>query len=759
MLGNVSSYATTGDWWISNQKEVYRFHKKTRNLTNFTADVGNHPINKLYEDREGNIWFATDGNGLYMLNNPDILNFNTRNSSLSSNQIQRIELDSYQNAWLGLSDRHLMQLRGGQLRTVPYHSTKSNTQFYDLVFNRDTLFVIADQVYQIHAGKNSIFYPNQIKSFCIDQQNDIWMGDSDIIFRRNQKRQIDEIFRRNMRCYAIASSGQKTWFGTTKGLYFFDPNLPLHYSQKDTSTHQAEVLPSLEKINTIDTSYYRGTQKKTIFPTTPHPYIDANGNAITADINHIDFTADGTLWLTTSTIGLYYIKDNLIHQFNETHGLSSNICKDLFVDQDDNIWVATTKGLGKISYPSLQYTQYSSHDGLSSDGITSIRCATDSTLYIGTLKGLCITKESQLASPSLAPNIHLHKVSINERDTILAKRYRLTYDQNNIVLNFMSISYKSQLSYLYRLQKNTPWIPTDNTSLRLAELSPGTYHFEVKAQNVNGLQSKKPLSIEIRIAAPWWETLRFKIALFALLGGCIGLFAYLRIQQIKKQEKEKTDINKRFAALELQALQAQMNPHFVFNALGAIQKFILNQEEHEASDYLTRFAQLMRLFLDSSREKYISLSDELNLLQLYLTLEQLRFGDKLNYRILTDPALDVSTIEIPSMLLQPFVENAINHGLRFKAKEGLLTIRMQLKNEGLLACTIEDNGVGRQAAAERKQQTKNAYKSRGTAIVNDRLKVLNFIEAIDIQIKTHDRLDAQNQACGTTVTILIPIEH
>ncbi len=497
--------------------------------------------------------------------------------------------------------------------------------------------------------------------------------------------------------------------------------------------------------------------------TTPHAfyhqYFDANGASITADINHIGFTADGTLWLATRNIGLYYIKDQRIHQFNESHGLSSNICKDLFVDQDDNIWVATTKGLGKISYPSLQYTHYSSHDGLSSDGITSIRRSVDSTLYIGTLKGLCVTKEHQLASPVLAPSIHLRKVSINEKDTTLAHRYQLTYDQNNLVLSFMGISFKSELSYLYRLQKDAPWIPTDNTYLRLAELSPGTYHFEVKAQNVNGVQSENPIRIEIQIAPPWWETLSFKIALFILLGGCISLLAYLRVQQIKKQEKEKTSINKRFAALELQALQAQMNPHFVFNALGAIQKFILNQEEDEASDYLTRFAQLMRLFLDSSREKYISLSNELNLLQHYLALEQLRFGDKLSYRILTDPKLNINTIEIPSMLLQPFVENAINHGLRFKAKEGLLTIRLQLKNEGLLVCTIEDNGVGRQAAAERKHQTKSAYKSRGTTIVNDRLKVLNFIEEINIQIKTHDRVNAQNQACGTTVTILIPIEH
>ncbi len=233
VTGNVGSYATTDDWWISNQKEVYRYHKATREVNDFTADVGYHQINKFYEDREGNIWFATDGNGLYMLNNPDVLNFNTRNSSLSSNQIQRIEVDPQQNVWLGLSDRNLMQLQGTNLQTFPYHPTRSNTQFYDLVFNQDTLFVIADRVYQVHAGKTSVFYPNQIKSFCVDSNNDIWMGAADLIFRRNRARQTDEVFMSNMRCYAIESTKEKTWFGTTRGLYFTNHDQSLNYHPKN----------------------------------------------------------------------------------------------------------------------------------------------------------------------------------------------------------------------------------------------------------------------------------------------------------------------------------------------------------------------------------------------------------------------------------------------------------------------------------------------------------------------------------------------
>ena len=200
------------------------------------------------------------------------------------------------------------------------------------------------------------------------------------------------------------------------------------------------------------------------------------------------------------------------------------------------------------------------------------------------------------------------------------------------------------------------------------------------------------------------------------------------------------------------ALQAQMNPHFVFNALSAIQNFILNNNAEEATDYLSRFSRLMRLFLESSRNKYIALSEEKVLLDYYIQLEQLRFKDKFTYQISLEEGVSLDT-EIPSLLLQPFVENAINHGLVYKnTNDGFLNVNFKKENNKLI-CIVEDNGIGRNEAAAIKNKSLKPYKSRGTEITEERLRSLELIENTKIEIEIFDKIDDNLVPQGTKVTI------
>ncbi|HHB78663.1 MAG TPA: hypothetical protein ENK85_05475 [Saprospiraceae bacterium] len=226
----------------------------------------------------------------------------------------------------------------------------------------------------------------------------------------------------------------------------------------------------------------------------------------------------------------------------------------------------------------------------------------------------------------------------------------------------------------------------------------------------------------------------------------------------KKQEIEKLEYQAK--ALQLRALRAQMNPHFLFNALNSIQNFIAKNNRDEASSYLSSFAKLMRKSLDYSELESISLEKEVDFLEHYLYINKhLRFRNRLEYNIIINPVLVDEDYEIPSMIVQPYVENAIEHGLR-SLNAGLITIEFDLFDEDTIRCTISDNGIGRKNAANNRTANPNLqlHQSKGTQITLDRLSMLNSKFKPQELVKIEDLTpNANGQNCGTKVTVLIPI--
>jgi LytS/YehU family sensor histidine kinase len=230
----------------------------------------------------------------------------------------------------------------------------------------------------------------------------------------------------------------------------------------------------------------------------------------------------------------------------------------------------------------------------------------------------------------------------------------------------------------------------------------------------------------------------------------------LKIQNLENEKRENI-LQQRTAELEMQALRAQMNPHFIFNCLNAINHFILVNEVNTASDYLTKFSRLIRIVLDNSFRKNIFLSEELESLRLYIELEQIRFDHHFSYEISFKEVSDIDDIVIPPMLLQPFVENAIWHGLMYKDGSGILNVEIKRENE-ILICSITDNGIGRKRSAELKSSLSINKKSLGMNITASRLHLLNEGIGNQIGLQIIDLLDSVGQSAGTRVIITIPIK-
>ena len=337
----------------------------------------------------------------------------------------------------------------------------------------------------------------------------------------------------------------------------------------------------------------------------------------------------------------------------------------------------------------------------------------------------------------------------------------LDYNQNFFSFTFSAIAnhFPEDVQFSYRLKNFDPeW--KDGTKRRYAaytNVPGGEYVFEIHAANNEGITSTEPCQLFIAVAAPWWETLWFRSLAACILAGLIYMIYKYRTQQIRREEHLRRKFERELARVEMGALRAQMNPHFIFNSLNSIDYYIIKNQPEKASDYLQSFSRLIRLILQNSRANQITLHDELEAVRLYIEMESLRFSDQFDYIVKADPEIDLEAIKIPPMLLQPYLENAIWHGLMQKKGERRLELRITQSN-GTLQCVIEDNGIGREAAARLRSKTATRRKSFGMQITKDRIAVINKLHGINASVQITDLKDMNGNVEGTRVEVRIPVE-
>jgi two-component sensor histidine kinase len=437
-------------------------------------------------------------------------------------------------------------------------------------------------------------------------------------------------------------------------------------------------------------------------------------------------------------------------------GLSSNICRSLFL-QKGFLWVGTDKGLNKIDItdPGFKITRYTTADGLSSNVINAIY-ADGNNIYIGSPAGITLFDERKIPRNSQS-NLHILGVRIGNKSLPVDSVYTVSYKENNVKLDYTCISFRSEgdIIYKYRLKGlNNSWDSTRSTSLEYPSLPAGAFEFELAAINKFGLESNT-IVIRFIIDPPFWKTLWFRVLVIAAIVSMAWLLVLLQFNRFRKKEREKTRIRQQLNELEQKALRAQMNPHFIFNCLSSIQGFIMTKDFETTNNYLTEFARLIRQTLDNSEKTSISIENEIRYLSSYLEIEKMRYANAFDYSIEVGPEVKQDFTYIPNMLLQPYVENCIRHGLRYKDKDGLIQLKF-LQTEKELVCVVQDNGIGRQKAGEFRSQIRIEYQSRGMKLTEERVNLLNKNQEEKIRIEVIDLSHDNGEPAGTKVIIHFP---
>ena len=331
------------------------------------------------------------------------------------------------------------------------------------------------------------------------------------------------------------------------------------------------------------------------------------------------------------------------------------------------------------------------------------------------------------------------------------KLTKFNYTQNAFTFNFSVLDFISPgaVEYYYLLEGvEKDWVFAGKQhSVRYAKLSPGEYTFKVKARRENGGLYEQEGSFHFYIVPAFWQRLWFKIILLACIAGLIFWLIKRRIQTIRNQ----AELKRQIAETEMMALRAQMNPHFIFNCLNSIDNLIQVDEKEKATLYLAKFAKLIRSILENSKNNVVPCWKDVETLRLYLELEELRCDKKFIYSINIADEIMNGDYKVPPLVIQPFVENAIHHGLLNKIEDDKkLLIDVTVKNNHIYYC-IEDNGVGRAKAASYKQLNKPTHESMGMQITTDRINLFNQHKNGSVIIT--DLLNKQHESAGTRVEV------
>lgn len=459
------------------------------------------------------------------------------------------------------------------------------------------------------------------------------------------------------------------------------------------------------------------------------------------------------------------IKDGYLKVIKGNGQNISDVSK-LIIDAQNQLWGLCSEGVFKWNLENNTLEIFNDKDGLywldkelKVVTVNRLEKLSDGNLVVGFRKGLSVFNPTTLSASPEKPRPYLtsFKVYNNEWETdtslLHTSNIHLDYWENYFSFDFSAIGFSNPEKFQYQYQLkgiDTDWIYSGNRKYAsYTNIEGGDYEFWVRVANSDGVWGAMPLKINLHLATPWWEQWWFKGGVLLLLCGGIYTFYTYRLKQVKV----KADLEKKLANVELQALRSQMNPHFIFNCLSSIENYIIKNETLKAAEYLGDFSLLIRLILRNSRAEFISLSDEIESLKLYLEMESLRFNHRLSYELKVESELDPDRIKIPPMLIQPYVENAIWHGLRPKAGQGSVKLSMAREN-GNLQCIIEDNGVGRHKAAELKAPN-TKKKSLAMSITQERLNTLNKIHNTNSRVKIIDLIDEEGKAQGTKVDLII----
>lgn len=722
------------------------------------------PLSVFFEDAGGNMWIGTYYNGLIKIGADGSQEFITEKNGLPAPDITCIFQDRENNIWIGTSLGIAKLVTKNNIRTYTVEEgLLSNNVFIVFPFSDDTIIVESVKGLQFFDKVNNRFL-NAPAEKNYYQHND---PNSSLSLLRNGKNKTRYVtyFQKPLSRFSFGPN----WIGpyyAYKDNYgnFFSPSTAGVMISRDIATWEKVLYDFDTRAILVDSknNLWVGSWGKGLYRIR-YEYVNNKFHKVSEEhflpgtgIRSLFEDSKGNIWVGTRHHGIYCINPDLkdkavIHHFDQLTGLTSNRIVTIGEDKTGSIWISFLQGLDKLipdknSYRVFNFSRVNNFFA----NIHGIMFGRDYSLWLGTTKGLVHISDGALEN---AAPLKTYITTATLGDSIYRnygdKKISISYRHRKVQFEFAAPGFinEKQTLYSYRLlgSNTEEWAQaSDEHSVSYASLQPGNYTFEVRSLGWNGIWGE-PAHFEFTISPPFWQTWWFWILAALLIAGLVFVLVRRRIKNIRHE----AEMKHKLAETEMAALRAQMNPHFIFNCINSIDALIQSNDKYQATVYLNKFAKLIRNILDSSKQNLVPLNKDLETLKLYVEMEQFRNENKFTCEIIADDVILQDDYKVPPLIIQPFVENAILHGLRHRQdNNGNLAIIVK-KKEGYLQYIIEDNGVGRNTINNQAQKEKLSY---GIDMTNDRVKLFNNEEKASVQIT--DLFDDDKPA-GTKVEVFL----
>jgi ligand-binding sensor domain-containing protein len=728
-------------FWVFTEKAAYKYYPAKEQFIKY-EEISPQSLTYILNDREGNSWLASLHHGLYFLQNTGMKKI-AHTTSIGTSEAYSVT--AYNGSiYTGYINNEVVKTAGKRSFFSAADKTSSRNKIYGFYKDHNGLWIAAGNKAIQYTPSGAVHeYNGSVKAIGGNKNGDIYIATS-----------------LNVGKISYAELLQKK-------------HLSLNVSLKTVYSYSTRVNSILCLNNdTVLLGAVNGLKMLVkdslqVNAAWQHPVFNAGITRL------VSLTSGGFIFSTSGKGACIVLKDSF-YLIDKKTGLSSNSCTNIFPENDSTFWISTVKGLNKVSRRIVNNVLtttvrvYTVADGLLSDYINDVTVFND-TVWVATDKGLCYFPKKMVKQPYPAPQLNIEELLVNGQPQNFNQPLLLNYKQNNVSINFTGISYFSQgkITYKYKLigEGNEDWKFTTARHVEYASLPPGDYTFVVSAANADMKWNEQYQTIRFRIAPPFWATWWFRLALILLLVIIAGLLLKARLRNIKRKhilqnktltlEKEKAEFEKenllyekQLIELEQQALRLQMNPHFIFNAITAIQGLYSVNDTDKAKKYLVKFSRLLRTVFETSSEPAISLKKEVELIADYIELNIIRFGHNIDYTITIDPSVNTEQYGITPMLIQPFVENALLHGLQKHNGTGMLNITITKTGTESIHCRIEDNGTGRSNVDIPGIENK----PHGVSITKKRIDLVGKNSASATGFSIEDLKNPDGSAAGTVVS-------
>jgi hypothetical protein len=713
-----------GLFYLATEKGVIIQNKKGEVVAEYFT---NKHITSIAKDYEGGLWFTSLLDGVYYLNSTYTMHL-AKSGVISNRKINVLHNLADTGVLAGTFDGHVLRILPGFVWDEVKMYVKP---IFDFCRQDDSTFFVGggelgpkSRWFVKIEGKPIAYIQTPCLSNMLVLNNVLYSGINDNVFRADLRDTAEskQIGKESFRVSKIFSNHKKELLiGNLFGLWKYDGRRLYRY--------------------------------------------DSTKPILQSRITDIAEYKDQLLLLGTRGKGLLINGNDSLIRLTETEGLVSNNIRKIFIDSN-LIWLATNRGISLLTVLSLKPFRYkvkniNVQDGLLSNEINDIIrsgqkivVATNSGIsYLD--RGYFVLKQTDKL-PFYVTGIRLNGLFVDS-----STLNSLGFKNRNLSVTYEALKYTNpgSVSYRYRLSGyDTTWFYTNDLQLQFNPMPYGNYVLQIQAMSELGDWDISPnlISLPIVCKPPFWATTWFWVAAFSLLMFLVILLFRKRINDIRLRQKQQEDLKQKINDTEQMALKAQMNPHFIFNSLNSIQQYVIDSDVKGANEFISGFSKLIRQTLEFSSKELITLEEEISYLSTYLDLEKARMESGFTYNVNVQTQHPVSQLELPPLLLQPYVENALRHGVRYlKHADGVILLTF-MEYPGLLECIIEDNGIGRAKAKELKAVNPIEYQSRGMSLTAERITLLNEGQERKIEVIIEDLKDHEGKASGTKIRVLFP---